>query len=119
MKLFIVLLAILFIATPLYAADDVFLGPATIQKGFLNGEDFLKLSESDKVYYSMGIIDGYLAATQFGANNKYLEWVSKCIEGKTNTQISAIFVKHLQDRPERWDKPAQVLMFEALRKGCK
>ncbi len=118
MKPLIPLLTLLFLAAPLHADSDVFKGPVSVQQGFLSGEDFLKLSESDKAAYSMGIIDGYLSATIFGADAKYLSWISNCIKGKTNTQISAMLVKYLQDNPGRWEKSVQFLMFEALTQGC-
>ena len=118
MKPLIPLLTLIFLATPLYADNNVFEGPVSVQQGFLSGEDFLKFSESDKASYSMGIIDGYLAAPIFGADEKYIIWISNCVKDKTNTQISAILVKYLQDNPGRWDKSVQFLMFEALMKGC-
>lgn len=118
MNKIVLLFALLFVVTPVYSDDDVFKGPISVSKGFLTGEEFLKLSEGDKVSYSMGIIDGYLSAPIFGANNKYLKWIPTCIEGKTNTQITAILVKYLKDNPGRWDKSVQFLMFWALQKAC-
>lgn len=101
-----------------YADNNVLKGPVSLQKGFLTGEDFLKLSEAEKTSYSMGIVDGYLSAPIFGAKPKYVNWVSTCIKGKTNTQVTAILVKYLQDNPGRWENSVQFLMFEALKKGC-
>ena len=118
MKKIVILFALIFLGTQVYADSDVFKGPVSVQMGFITGEDFLKLSESDKASYSMGIIDGYLSAPIFGANDRYLKWISTCIKGKTNTQIAAILVKYLQDNPGRWDKSVQFLMFEALKKAC-
>lgn len=118
MRRIVLLLILLLASTYVYADNDVVKGPVSIQKGFLTGEDFLKLSETDKASYSMGIIDGYLSAPIFGADGKYLSWISTCVQGKTNTQLSAILVKYLQDNPGRWENSVQFLMFEALKKSC-
>lgn len=101
-----------------YADNEVIKGPVSVYKGFINGEDFLKLSFTEKSSYCMGIIDGYLASPMFGANTKYTRWISSCAKGKTNTQISAILEKYLKDNPGRWEKSVQFLMFEALKKAC-
>jgi hypothetical protein len=114
--LFVVIL--LFLGTHAHADHLVQGRVYAFHKGFINGEGFLKLSESDKASYSMGIIDGYLAAPFFGADNESVSWILSCIKGKTNTQILAIAVRYLQDNPAKWDYPAQVLMFEALGKAC-
>ena len=118
MNITVLLFSLLFLVTQAYADIDVFKGPVSVQKGFLTGEEFLKLSERDKVSYTMGIIDGYLSAPMFGAEDKYVAWISTCIKGKTNTQITAILVKYLEDNAVRWDKSVQFLMFEALKKAC-
>jgi len=118
MRRFVWLLILLIASTNVCADNDVVKGSVSIQKGFLTGEDFLKLSETDKVSYRMGIIDGYLSAPIFGANAKYVSWISTCVQGKTNTQLSAILVKYLQNNPGRWEKSVQFLMFEALKKSC-
>lgn len=101
-----------------WADDDVKKGPVSYFKGFLTGEEFLKLGENDRTSYVMGLTDGFLAAPLFGADMKYVGWVNDCVKGKTNTQIAAIFRKYLEQNPGRWEKTTQPLMFEALRKAC-
>lgn len=120
MRLTIVICILLLMAiSHAYAASvDVVEGPVAIEKGFLTGEEFLKLSEIEKVSYSMGIVDGYLSAPAFGGKPKYVKWLSVCVQGKTNTQLSAILSKYLQDNPGRWNKSVQHLMFEALWNAC-
>lgn len=114
-----VFFTLLMLIAPAYGGDlEVFMGPFTIQRSYLTGEEFLKLPEIAKVNYSMGIIDGYFSAPMFGGDNKYLNWISNCLEGKANTQISAILVKYLKDNPDRRDKFVQPLIFEALLRSC-
>lgn len=109
----------LMLMTPAYAGDkDVFRGDVTIQAAFLTGEQFLNLSESARLYYTMGIIDGFMSAPMFGGDNRYLNWVFSCVKGKTKSQISAILVKYLNDNPAKWNEMVQWSMFEALVKAC-
>ena len=114
----ILLITLIFIINYAYADNDIFKGSVSVAKGFLTGEEFLKLSDTEKVSYSMGIIDGYLSSPIFGADAKYINWISTCTKSKTNTQLSAILNKYLEDNPGRWEKSTQFLMFEALRKAC-
>jgi GrpB-like predicted nucleotidyltransferase (UPF0157 family) len=91
-----------------------------VYNSFMNGERFLELSESEKSSYVMGILDGYSAAPIFGtkADEKKLTRIHACIDGKTNTQISAIFTKYLKDNPDKWHLPASVAMYNTLNKVC-
>ena len=118
MKRVVLFIVLALISISVYAADNVFRGRISLQTGFLTGEGFLKLSQKEKVSYAMGIVDGFLSAPMFGANAKYVDWLSECAKGKTNTQVSAILTKYLQDNPGRWDKSVQILMFEALLAEC-
>ena len=118
MKTWIALL-LLALAPAAWGDIDMLTGPVTANPGFLTGEKFLKLGERDQASYTLGLMDGYLFAPSFGADQKYLRWIIECIKEKTQTQIAAIFRKYLEQNPEEWDKPANMLMFNALSgKAC-
>ena len=46
--------------------------------GYINGEQFLKLSQHDKAMYAMGIYDGILLAPFFGAKGSDIKWMEDC-----------------------------------------
>jgi hypothetical protein len=113
-----VMLIVLFLASYLYVSN-VFAQSVEMHLGFLKGEHFLKLSESQKTSYSMGIIDGYFGAPMFGAKDKKeLNWLYTCMSDKTATQLTAILTKHLKDNPDQWNWPMHILTFNTLKKLC-
>lgn len=89
-----------------------------VRSGFLNGEQFLKLEQDQRVCYTMGIVDGFYTAPMFGGKQKELQWLYACLDNKTNSQMSAILTKYVQDNPGKWDLPAHMLMIEALITAC-
>jgi len=116
MKTLIPLLTLLFLATPSYGGDDPSEVPRFIpvRDCFLNEEAFLRLPETIQVYYLMGVIDGFIASSMLGVSEKEIDLFLKPIQGKTNTQLSAIVVKYLKDNPDEWDISAPYIIRMAL-----
>ena len=90
----------------------------SIRAGFLTGEQFLQMSEPQKSAYSMGLINGMLLAPFFDANKSEMHWFESCLRGMTNTQITAIFTKHLNENPKDWHFTPHTSLYNALRKSC-
>ena len=54
-------------------------GQVFVRTSFVRGQDFLVFSENDKATYIMGVVDGFLGAMLFGADDKYIAWLHQYI----------------------------------------
>jgi hypothetical protein len=99
--------------------------------GYTSGNEYLKLSEQEKIYWFVGVIDG-LAAEQLlspknspGSKNSDGKddlsdslWISECISRFPIEQLHAIFEKELKDNPESWHAPAALVARSRFEKMC-
>lgn len=74
--------------------------------GALTGEDFLKLTKSEREFYCLGFFEALLASSIFGADEAQIKQLSDKKAGVTATQLTAIAEKHLRQHPERWNQAA-------------
>jgi len=68
---FIVFFLIFLAAATLYAADK----PILIHNGFGTGQDYIKMSESQKRAYAMGSINGMIISPLLGAPKDKMGWL--------------------------------------------
>ena len=95
--------------------------PATAQRvlaGFLTGNAYRELSESGKLGYAMGFINGLLVVPLITGKESDITWLHPCVSGMTNTQVVAIIEKQLADNPARWQQPMNILSFDAIAQAC-
>jgi hypothetical protein len=91
-----------------------------IYPGVINGEKFLKFSEAERTMYTTGLLDGLLSSTLMGKDAADMAArLSKCLVGKTNSQMAEIIKRYIDKDPARWDLGANVLGFEAIFAACK
>ena len=50
----------------------------------------------------------------FGAPENRTQWFHKFMVGMNNVQVAAIITKFLNDNPERWHEPLNILTYQAL-----
>lgn len=105
-----ILIVILLSSSTLYASE----GTVRIQDGFLTGQHYIGLSQSEQTYIAMGIIDGFLLAPFFGAPKERMKWFESLLENMTNVQVAAILSKYLEDNPGSWHYPLHLLMYNAI-----
>jgi hypothetical protein len=110
---FIVFLLIFLAAATLFAADE----PVLIHNGFGIGQDYIKMSESQKRVYAMGSINGMIIAPLLGAPKDKIGWLESYVENMTDEQVAAILSKYLQDNPGRWHNGLHVLMYSAVKEA--
>jgi hypothetical protein len=110
---FIVFLLIFLAAANLFAADE----PVFIHNGFGTGQDYIKMSESQKRTYAMGAINGMIIAPLFGAPKDKMGWLESYVENMTDEQVATILSKYLQDNPGRWHHELNVLMYSAVKEA--
>lgn len=92
---FVVFFLIFLMAATLFAADE----SVWIHNGFGTGQDYIKMSESQKRAYAMGAINGMIISPLLGAPKDKIRWLESYVENMTDEQVAAIFSKYLQDNP--------------------
>lgn len=121
MKRIILAIVLIASATLCYAESNqsVVVQSVVVTGGFLTGNSFRDLSDTEKHGYAMGFIDGVLISPIFNAPGKELQWFERCIKGMTNKQVVAILNKFLEENPARWHEPMNILAFRAMVETCK
>lgn len=108
-----VVLLILLMVTYAYANDK----PVYVHNGIGTGQDYLKMTESEKRAYAMGAINGMLVSPLLGAPKDKMLWLESYVENMTDEQIAAILTKYLQDNPGRWHDGLNVIMYSAMKEA--
>ena len=99
--------------------------------GYMTGNKYQKLSEQERLYWFIGVIDG-LAAEQLvspksssGSKNSDGNdnapdslWISECMGQFPIEQLHAIFEKELRETPESWHAPAALVARSRFEKMC-
>lgn len=89
-----------------------------VPKGFLTGDKYLKMTERRQADYAMGIVDGFMTSTLFGAKENMVRGFSTCLERMTSDQLAAIIRKHLNDNPQVWHHQLNVEVHNAFLEVC-
>jgi hypothetical protein len=93
-----------------------------IHNGFITGEQYLRMEDSDRRSYVMGLVDGIFLGPLLGGSQERSWNLGRCVEGSgegmTNLQLDAILSKYLKDNPGRWHESAHTSMYSALLAVC-
>lgn len=108
-----VALALFLAAIPMMAASAP---TVTIKNGFHTGQTYQTLSYAQRVGYMSGLVDGLLLAPFLGGSEE--NWLTRCMVGMSDTQMTAIADKYVSDHPQDWHQPMHVLAYNALLAGC-
>ena len=85
-----------------------------ISGGFGTGQDYLRMSASEKRAYAMGAVNGMVVAPFFGAPEKSTKWLYGYFKGGTSDQMAAIITKYLNDNPQLWHQNLNYLTYNAI-----
>ena len=85
-----------------------------IKPGMGTASAYLKMTKAEKWAYAAGAVNGMHNAPMFGAPENRTKWFDDFLAGKTNEQVAAIITKFLNDNPERWHEPLNILTYQAL-----
>ena len=103
---------------------SVFLLPSASVAESISGNQFLNLSEKQKGWYFLGVLDAmketrdtYFEASDMTESDFDHIWES-CISGRPVRQHLAIVESWLKEYPTRWHEPAIKLIFDAERDSC-
>ena len=100
-------LAILFLAS----------NACAISLGYVTGNDYREMTDSEKSAWLAGAVDGVIAES-ISANSEKSPWLSVCIGSHEFQQIKAIFEKELTDNPEGWHAPAALIFRKRIKDFC-
>ena len=89
-----------------------------IKTGFITGNEYLRLPDVNKLHYVMGVVDGIFLAPFFGAPKDKMDWIEKFLVNMTDSQVTAIINKYLQENPQRWHESMNVIIYSAFREAC-
>jgi hypothetical protein len=78
---------------------------------FLDGAEYLELSELGQAHYVSGVVDGYSYA--YANNPKIQAWLNN-FKGKRADQLSAVVNRYLKGKPKEWHYQMGSLVIEAL-----
>jgi hypothetical protein len=85
-----------------------------VHPGFITGEQYLKMPDTDKRSYVIGLTDGILLSPLFNSEGERPFWFENCAVGMTAHQVAAIFTKYLEDDPKLWNQYANTVFFKAM-----
>jgi hypothetical protein len=85
-----------------------------VKAGFGTGSAYLKMTKAEKWAYALGPVNGMHNAPMFGAPENRTNWFADFLTGMSNEQVAAIITKFLNDNPERWHEPLNILTYDAL-----
>jgi hypothetical protein len=88
----------------------------SIKTGYITGNGYFNVTQRDE--YLIGLVDGLLLAPMFGASKKKMKWFEDCITEMPNTQLRAIVDKFMNDNPDKWKNPMQILAYQSLYRSC-
>jgi hypothetical protein len=85
---------------------------------FFKAEDFVDLSEDDRLMYTIGLMDGFSGSALFGATDETVATLTSCTKDMDSKQLSAIITKYVKDHPESWQYPLSLEAYNALSSAC-
>jgi len=93
----------------------------------ISGNEWKQLSQTARVYYVMGVLDGWdnlgnlISRTnpnqQLSVVTNHAKLVN-CVAGMTHSQIAAIVQKYMENNPARWHSAMTLLVWLALYEVC-
>jgi hypothetical protein len=89
-----------------------------VPKSFITGEGYIHMDENGRAQYVMGLFDGLMAGTLFGASPARIKAVQGCNVGWSNIQLAEILRKYINERPEDWHLGAHILFYNRMIELC-
>ena len=93
-------------------------GAASLEYGFLTGNDYRALSYGSRRGYVIGVIDGLYVSAAIGGNEPKLHQLKLCIAHTTGKQLTVIVDRFISD-PKYGDQNMNNLVFDALTSTCR
>ena len=80
---------------------------------YILANDYLELSEENKLFYVMGLIDMVFFQIYSYDFELYSD-ITKATDGMNAKQIKAIFDKYIEEHPKKWHFPASLIFNDVI-----
>jgi hypothetical protein len=89
-----------------------------LPNSFITGEGYIRMDETGRSQYLMGLFDGIMAGTLFGGSQAQIQALKSCNLDRSNIQLAEILYRYVKDHPEHWHLSASVLFFNRMIELC-
>jgi len=89
-----------------------------LHNGMGSGQDYLRMPETERPAYVMGLVNGLFVSPLFGASRRQLAWLEACLEEKSGTQIAALLSQYLEQHPTEQHEQLHAASYRALLQAC-
>ena len=89
-----------------------------IPNGFMRAGEFVKLTQEQRDFYTVGFIDGLLVSTMMGADLQRVRALKNCTTGMKSSQIAEIIRRYVDAKPEIWHHELHTESVNALASVC-
>ncbi|MBI3804725.1 MAG: hypothetical protein HY282_13290 [Nitrospirae bacterium] len=99
----------------------LFLRPAGaegVALGIITGGQYLKDTESDRIAYLIGVIDGISIEAFKAANKAQTPWLATCLENLEIAEVKTLFEKRLNAGAETLRAPAALTFRNVMEAFC-
>lgn len=93
--------------------------PVFIYGAYASGNQYRAKQPIERLNYVAGILDGFIYAPAWGADEKNLDALRACMDGMPGSQLLAIVDQYVESKPSNWDHPMPVLVHQAMFFACK
>jgi hypothetical protein len=111
--LIFIIALIMAINVPLHQAAEA--GSLNEHSGLITGENYLKLTELEKINYVAGLIDGVAISEYFGAD---LMVFNGCMKRKSLAEFATLLTRYISKTPEDWKYSANSMFLLVYRENC-
>ena len=106
----LVVWAITLMALNTYADNGTLRPPMSL----FTGQTYIEMGEGDRIAYAVGVVEGMALAHFFDAPEDKLKWLHTTVAGTTPNQLAEVILNYIRERPYDWQKPLNVLSYDAL-----
>jgi hypothetical protein len=90
-----------------------------VSAGFLQGRDYLALSDDERAAYAAGLFNGMSVAHLIAdVSESQVHWLDACSRGMTARQVAEIIRKDIQGSPPEWHFQINLLGLNAMLRAC-
>lgn len=113
-----VTLPVALIAAWTTVAQPVMAEQIIVPNPYITGGTYIRMGENGRAAYVMGLFDGFMAGTLFGASLDRVKAIQDCNVERNNIQLAEILHRYINERPEDWHLGAHILFYNRMLELC-